>query len=115
MRYFLNVYRIGFVYIGLRFYTAWTRSSHSSHLFVHEHVVPSIKSYDVVRIKELRKPVDFQPDGISVRAPSVGDVAAVIEVYSKPPGYELECSGKDGSTIWLWSFMPEDVELEVVA
>lgn len=75
----------------------------------------SIKIYDVVRIKELRKPVDFQYDGTSVRAPSVGDVAAVIEVYSNPPGYELECSGKDGITIWLWSFAPEDVELEVVA
>ena len=75
----------------------------------------SIKIYDVVRIKELRQPVDFQPDGTSVRAPSVGDVAAVIEVYSNPPGYELECSGKDGITIWIWSFAPEDVELEVVA
>jgi len=29
MRYFLNVYRIGFVYIGLRFYTAWAESRHS--------------------------------------------------------------------------------------
>jgi hypothetical protein len=77
--------------------------------------VMSIKIYDVVRIKELRKPVDFQSDGTSVRAPSVGDVAAVIEVYSNPRGYELECSGKDGITIWLWSFAPEDVELEVVA
>lgn len=75
----------------------------------------SIKIYDVVRLKELRKPVDFQPDDTSVRAPGVGDVAAVIEVYSNPPGYELECSGKDGITIWLWSFAPEDVELEVVA
>ncbi|MEW6023671.1 MAG: hypothetical protein AB1807_16195 [Pseudomonadota bacterium] len=75
----------------------------------------SIQIYDVVRIKDLRQPVDFQPDGTSVRAPSVGDVAAVIEVYSNPPGYELECSGKDGITIWIWSFAPEDVELEVVA
>jgi hypothetical protein len=75
----------------------------------------SIKIYDVVRIKELRKRVDFQPDDTSVRAPRVGDVAAVIEVYRSPPGYELDCSGKDGITIWLWSFTPEDVELEVVA
>jgi hypothetical protein len=27
MRYFLNVYRTGFVYIGSRFYTAWTQSA----------------------------------------------------------------------------------------
>ena len=26
MRYFLNVYRTGFVYIGLRFYTGWVVS-----------------------------------------------------------------------------------------
>ena len=26
MRYFLNVYRTGFVYIGLRFYTGWAKS-----------------------------------------------------------------------------------------
>jgi hypothetical protein len=74
----------------------------------------SVKIYDVVKIKELRTPIDFQPDGTSVRAPSVGDVASVIEVYSNPPGYELECSGQDGITIWLCSFAPEDVELEVV-
>lgn len=74
-----------------------------------------IKIYDVVTIKELRKPVDFQPDGTSVRAPGVGDVATVIEVYSDPPGYELECSEKDGITIWLWAFAPEDIELEVIA
>lgn len=77
--------------------------------------MPSIKIYDVVRIKELCKPIDFDPDGTSVRAPSLGDVATVIEVYVAPPGYELECSGKDGATIWLWSFAPEDVELEIVA
>jgi len=29
MRYFLNVSRTGFVYIGLRFYTAWVESSRS--------------------------------------------------------------------------------------
>jgi hypothetical protein len=28
MRYWLNVYRSGFVYIDLRFYTAWANSGH---------------------------------------------------------------------------------------
>jgi hypothetical protein len=74
----------------------------------------SVKIYDVVNIKELRKHIGFQPDGTSVRAPRVGDVAPVIEVYSSRPGYELECSGKDGITIWLWAFAPQDVELEVI-
>jgi len=30
MRYFLNVYWTGFVYIGLRFYTGWTETSRST-------------------------------------------------------------------------------------
>jgi hypothetical protein len=29
MRYWLNVYRSGFVYSNLRFYTAWAESGHS--------------------------------------------------------------------------------------
>jgi hypothetical protein len=78
------------------------------------HAMSSVKIYDMVTIKKLHKPIDFQSDGISVRAPIVGDVAAVIEVYTTPPGYELECSEKDGITLWLHAFAPEEVELEVV-
>jgi hypothetical protein len=74
----------------------------------------SVKIYDVVEIKKLHRPIDFQADGTSVRAPIVGDVAAVIEVYTAPPGYELECSAQNGITIWLHAFAPEDVELEVI-
>lgn len=82
--------------------------------FSSSYLMSSVKIYDVVKIKELHKPVNFHPDGTSVRAPNVGDVASVIEVYTNPPGYELECSGKDGMTLWLYSFAPEEVELEVV-
>jgi hypothetical protein len=86
----------------------------SIELFFIGYAMSSVKIYDVVKIKKLHKPIDFQPDGTSVRAPIVGDVAAVIEVYTTPPGYELECTGKDGITIWLQAFTPEEVELEVV-
>jgi hypothetical protein len=74
----------------------------------------AVKLYDVVRITGLRRSIDFQPDGNSVRAPCIGDVATVLEVYRNPPGYELECCGPDGITIWLRSFALEDVELEVM-
>jgi hypothetical protein len=87
----------------------------SIELFFIGYAMSSVKIYDVVKIKKLHKPIDFQPDGTSVRAPIVGDVAAVIEVYTTPPGYELECSGRDGITIWLHAFAPEEVELEVVS
>jgi len=68
--------------------------------------------YDVVRIKALREPVHFEPDGTSRRAPQVGDVATIIEVYENPPGYELECSGSDGMTEWLYAFSPDAIEFE---
>lgn len=68
----------------------------------------AVKIYDVVRIKKLRKAIDLQPDGSSSRAPQVGDIATIIEVYQNPPSYELECSGSDGITIWLWSFANKD-------
>ena len=74
----------------------------------------SVKIYDVVKIEKIHRPIDFQLDGTSVRAPAVGDVAAVIEVHTTQPGYELECSGKDGITIWLHAFAPEEIELKKV-
>ena len=74
----------------------------------------TFKQYDVVRVKALRKPVHFEPDGTNRRAPQVGDVAAILEVYKNPPGYELECSGSDGITEWLRAFSPNDIEIEKI-
>ena len=73
-----------------------------------------VKIYDVVRLTALLQPADFKPDGVSVRAPRIGDVATIVEVYESPPGYELECSGSDGITEWLRAFAPSDVELEKI-
>jgi len=70
--------------------------------------------YDTVRINALRKPVQFEPDGISSRAPCIGDVATIVEIYRHPAGYELESSGPGGVTEWLWAFAPDDVELEKI-
>lgn len=83
-------------------------------LFSIGHSMSFVKIYDVVKVKRLNRPVDFQSDGASRRAPVPGDVAAVIELYTNPPGYELECTGKDGITIWLHAFAPDDIELEVI-
>jgi len=74
----------------------------------------AFEQYDVVRVKALRKPVHVEPDGINRRAPRVGDVAAILEVYDDPPGYELECSGTDGITEWLCAFSPGDIELDKI-
>lgn len=73
-----------------------------------------LRLYDLVRIKSFRVPVDFKPDGLSRRIPRVGDMAAIIEIYLSPPGYELECSDSGGITEWLCAFAPGDIELEKV-
>jgi hypothetical protein len=51
------------------------------------------------------------------RAPQVGDIAYVIELYDKPdPGYELECSNPaTGESIWQLAFKVGEIELERVA
>jgi hypothetical protein len=73
-----------------------------------------IKIYDVVWLTALLQPVDFEPDGVSVRAPCIGDVATIVEVYENPFGYELEFSGSDGITKRLRTFAPSDFELKKI-
>jgi hypothetical protein len=71
--------------------------------------------YDVVRVKALRKQVVVEQDAFNKRNPMIGDVATIVEVYTSPPGYELECSDADGITEWLLAFAPEEIVLEKVA
>lgn len=73
---------------------------------------PTIKLYDAVIIKELQQAV--RSNSNDIRPPQVGDVAWVIEIYDHPPGYELECSDKNGITEWMQAFSPEEIRLEKV-
>jgi hypothetical protein len=75
---------------------------------------PTIKLYDAVRITELRQPVRSDLGAGDIRKPQVGDVAWVIEIYENPPGYELECSDKNGITEWMQAFSPNEIKLEKV-
>ena len=64
----------------------------------------------VVRIREGRFADDkprFQ------RHPAVGDVGTVLEVYSDPPGFHVEC-GDDGSPVPIWLECFESDELELI-
>lgn len=74
----------------------------------------NFRQYDVVKLTKLLAPLDDSDDEFNLRQPVVGDVATIIEVYSKPPGYELECSDHNGITLWLMAFHPDDIELELV-
>lgn len=70
--------------------------------------------YDVVRIVAICKPLIDSDDVFNLRRPVVGDVATIVEIYSTPPGYELECSNSSGITQWLTAFTPNEIELELV-
>lgn len=56
------------------------------------------QQYDVVRLMEMRVPMPELADEFNLRQPVVGDVATIVEIYTKPPGYELECSDGNGIT-----------------
>jgi hypothetical protein len=70
--------------------------------------------YDAVKIVSFPAGRFPEADVISRRAPRVGDVATIIEIYAKPPGYELECCDGNGITEWLMAFQTDEVELELV-
>ena len=40
-------------------------------------------------------------EGMSIRQPTIGDVATILLVFKTPPAYELECLGADGDTQWV--------------
>jgi hypothetical protein len=69
--------------------------------------------YDVVRIKALSATAQA-PNAFNVRPPRVGDIATIIEIYTRPPGYELECSNNEGITQWMIGIAPDEIELEHV-
>ena len=71
------------------------------------------KQYDVVRIMAFSVEQAALADESNLRRPEVGDIATIIELYSSPSGYELECSDANGITQWLMTFRPEDVVLEL--
>jgi hypothetical protein len=67
--------------------------------------------YDTVTVKRILVPIASQHNQFDLRPPMVGDVACIVEVYTDPAGYELECSDANGITQWLIAFAPDEVEL----
>lgn len=67
-----------------------------------------IRQYDYVRISKVCR--HFRPDECKPgnRTPVIGDIAAVIEIYNKPLGYELESVNENGETNWLITMEPSD-------
>jgi hypothetical protein len=80
--------------------------------------------YDAVRIIAFSAMTHTEADVFNRRPPRVGDVATVVELYSSPPGYELECSDENGITEWLvaskstrwnWNSWSESAYIQVAA
>jgi len=76
-------------------------------------LIMKLKQYDTVKLIGLHVPTPLLADAFNLRQPVIGDVAAIVEVYSNPSGYELECSDRNGITQWLMAFRPDDIELEL--
>ena len=71
--------------------------------------------YSVVKIISINRKINADDFDLNKRAPKVGDIATIIEIYEKPSlGYELECTDKNGITEWLATFAPEDADFELI-
>ncbi|WP_156401405.1 hypothetical protein [Duganella sp. Root1480D1] len=73
-----------------------------------------LKEYEFVRVRQLIQSAGHL-DGwrVNQRAPAPGDVGTLLDILTAPglPNkYVVECSGKDGITIWLADFYEEEIE-----
>lgn len=68
-----------------------------------------MKQFDVVEVTAIRGDRFASEEVFFKRAPAVGDVGTILEVYAD--AYEVECSDSDGSTIWLDAMYPDKLQL----
>lgn len=72
------------------------------------------KEYELVRVRQLIQSAD-DLDGwrLNQRAPVPGDVGTLLDILTapgRPNKYVVECSDKDGISIWLADFFEEEIE-----
>ena len=74
-----------------------------------------LREYDEVRVVKLNAVTrDFDGTDAVKRAPQVGDVAVICHQYEpKDPhaAVAVEMVDKDGMTVWLADFLPDELEL----
>lgn len=66
-----------------------------------------MKQLDVVKVTAIRGDRFAGEQLFDKRAPMVGDVGTILEVYAD--AYEVECSDSDGSTIWVEAMYPDEL------
>ncbi len=67
-----------------------------------------MKQFDMVKVTAIRNDRFVSAEVFDKRAPVVGDVGTILEVYAD--AYEVECSDSDGSTVWLEAMYPDEIE-----
>ena len=68
-----------------------------------------MKQFDIVKVTAIRDGRFSSAASDYLRPPSIGDVGTILEVYAD--AYEVECSGRDGHTIWLEAMYPDELAL----
>ncbi|MDC9520303.1 hypothetical protein PSH55_04080 [Pseudoalteromonas sp. Angola-31] len=71
-----------------------------------------MKQYSVVKVISLNKKFIYSEKSFGSRAPQVGDVGTIVEVYDG--AFDIECCDVNGVTIWLEIFEPSDGDLELL-
>jgi hypothetical protein len=67
-----------------------------------------MKQFDVIRVISIRDDRFTEASDDWQRAPAVGDVGTILEVYAD--AFEVECSdSSNGNTIWLAAMHPDEI------
>ena len=64
-------------------------------------------------VKLLRQPDDYDGWGLNKHSPQIGDTGYIVEILQAsglPNNYIVECSRRDGTTVWLGEFLAEELE-----
>ena len=67
-----------------------------------------MKQFDVIKVTSLRNDRFKETGPDWQRAPAIGDVGTILEVYAD--AFEVECSdSSNGNTIWLAAMYPDEI------
>lgn len=72
------------------------------------------KEYELVRVRrQIQSGEDLDGWRLNQRSPAPGDVGTLLDILTAPglPNkYVVECSGRDGISVWLADFFEEELE-----
>jgi hypothetical protein len=74
----------------------------------------NFRQYEMVRVRQLiYEPEHYDGWKLNLRSPAVGDEGTIVDILHAaglPDCFIVECSAKDGRTIWLGDFHAEELE-----